>query len=86
MSDDDNFGFPKIERGVPIPKLGGRSYVVMDLLRAMNVGDSFWIPATQVAGSFHSSMHKSAKRLGMRVMIRSTEEEDIDGYRVWRVR
>lgn len=61
----------------PSPKGSGVSKELTQLLRAMHIGDSFIAPKKGV------NYYLAAKKLGMRVVTRSVNNNTI---RVWRIR
>jgi hypothetical protein len=55
---------------------------IADLMRDMKVGDSFFVPASDVTSNTRSSLYMSAKNVGILVSIR----KDGDGLRVFRIK
>ena len=73
-------GKPVIEKGVPVPKSPhgfGRTSPIMDVARAMEVGDSILVPAAagkQLSGN-----------MARATAYKFTQRRDGDNIRIWRI-
>jgi hypothetical protein len=70
-----------VEHGKPKPPRRGGWYVQKYPFDRMAIGDSFFVPATDLPKSGPSVLNAAARQRGMRASVR----EDRDGYRCWRV-
>ena len=68
----------KVEKNVPVANNKGRNGKT-NFLRGLNVGDSFVI-SENVRETERSNWHVFAKRLGMKVVTRTSNEGEI---RIW---
>lgn len=55
-----------------------------NLIQALNVGDTAFIPSSQVGKWFPSEARKLARKLGIILSIYHRHEVDVDGWRIWR--
>lgn len=70
----------KIETGIPIPEIGSRKSGISFALRALNVGDSFFIPekGLNYTTGFVGQIRKST---GRQFACRTID----GGVRIWRI-
>lgn len=68
----------KIEKDVPIPKPKAAFGVWPEILKQMNIGDSFAVDDDPNS----TNVRRAAKGMGMKVAVRKLEK---GGWRVWRV-
>lgn len=76
----------EIEKNIPMPppKKGAARGDINLTLRQMEIGDSFWIaPYTP---SLHSTVHRIASRMKMKISGRRGIKAGEQGLRVWRVK
>lgn len=76
-----------IDRRVPLPR---RAATVAARLRRerwpfskMSVGDSFFLPAADLAPRVLIHLHNAARRVARRIVTERRTENDVDGLRVW---
>lgn len=74
----------KIKKDVPLPP---RHEGWTELLRGMEIGDSFFVPAAtpQDRNKLTATCSSLARRLGLKVSVRKRTDRGIVGLRVWRV-
>ena len=75
----------KIEDNVPIPdaRIRGAQQPLIDALRALDVGQSFFVPTDACKFPFTYS-GKVAKASGVKFTCRKAEEKGKAGHRIWR--
>lgn len=67
----------KIEKGVPIPAPGRAVATIVEVVRSMEIGDSF------VANHPPTTFYGAAKYNNMKVSVRKLEG---GGFRIWRIK
>lgn len=81
---DTTVPFPSVDTDVPIPSGSERKRYPF---RTMEAGHSFFIAADKLpdAHRLRSAASHYGKRKGWAFTIRKVVENDVDGYRCWRV-
>ncbi len=75
----------KIDKGIPVPIRGvSKNTGIVDVLRKLEVGDSFRVATKNVGLSFQASVYKYALRVGIRVTTRLEREGTDTYFRIWR--
>jgi hypothetical protein len=76
----------KIEKNIPVPEGRGRkrSITYVDLMRQMEIGDSFLAERGKM-GSIQSAVRQAANRAGIKITARLEGEKDDQRLRVWRI-
>jgi len=72
--------FP-IQKGKPLPALKGGWRVQKYPFDRMAIGDSFFVPATQLPPSGVSVLRSSARSRGLKAAVRA----EGNGFRCWRI-
>ena len=67
----------EIETGIEMPPILKRGKYP---LKEMEIGDSFFIPASQSGNNVSARITPQAQRIGIKIITRKVE----GGYRVWR--
>jgi hypothetical protein len=77
----------RIEKNVPLPvRNGNYGSKYAHLIRALEVGDSFWIAKDMVNKGFPANVRIISKSAGIKTTVRTSKEKpDRIGWRVWRV-
>lgn len=76
----------KIDKDIPVPvRPGGVVTKYAPTVRALNIGDSFWIPKNSVGTGFPAALRRLSTIIGIKTVIRTVTENQIEGWRVWRV-
>jgi hypothetical protein len=76
----------QIDKGVPIPtRPGGLVTKYAPTIRALEIGDSFWIAKDTVGTGFRAAARRLAKDIKIKLAVRSIAENGTDGWRVWRI-
>jgi hypothetical protein len=75
----------KIDKDVPLPvHPGGMQTKYAPAVRALEVGDSFWLPKDSVGKGFPGAIRNLALTIGIKTTTRSVEQDGVKGWRVWR--
>jgi hypothetical protein len=73
----------EIERGIPItPRRLGELAGMSNTLRAMKIGESFWIRFTLHR---RTSLHSCGRAIGIKLAIRREDQDGVKGLRVWKL-
>lgn len=73
----------KVDKGVPMPPARSVVQSVYPWADLKEVGDSFFVPG--LSTSRRRGLFSCAKRRGVRINTRVTEENGLEGVRVWLV-
>ena len=73
-----------IDKNVPAPAVVSLGAPAKYPWRAMDVGDSFFVPGNK-ASAMTSAAAMTARRLGCKYTTRTVTENGVKGVRVWRV-
>jgi len=68
----------KIDKGIPIPKKGGRCFGITALMRGMEIGDSFELPKSAAR---NGGLYAVAGYVGIKI----TRRTENGATRVWRI-
>jgi len=71
----------RVEHGKQIPRRVGGFLIRKYPFDRMAIGDSFFVPATDLPTSGPNTLNAAARQRGMRASVRA----EGDGYRCWRV-
>ena len=74
----------KIEKNILLPEATYRKTGLMATIRALEIGDSFFVSKEEGSMSFQSDVKVYARRAGIKVTTRHRTENNIEGVRVWR--
>lgn len=74
----------KIDKDIPPPNgRRGRRPELRDVLKKLEVGDSFFYP--DMSDSFRGNCYWRAAYAGIKVTVRRVRENEVEGVRIWRV-
>jgi len=72
---------PKIDKGVPIPKIAQNSK--WGFLKLLEAGDSIFIPG-ESSNTVSSNIAYYVRKLGIQICTRTVVEDGVKGCRLWR--
>jgi hypothetical protein len=77
----------EIDKDIPIPvRNGNHGPKYAHVVRKLEVGDSFWIAKDKVGSGFPASIRNLSRALQIRTTTRTEEKDNVEGWRVWRVK
>lgn len=76
----------KIDKNVPVPdRTGNTGSKFAHAVRALQVGDSFWLPKDSVGKGFPGAVRNLSLAIGIKTALRTVEQDGVASWRVWRI-
>lgn len=75
----------KIEKKVPIPTRRRENSAYEEVMRKLEVGDSFRVELSNTPASFQAIAARIANSIGIKVTVRSVKEDGVGYWRIWRI-